>query len=307
MPSFARILIDRSQGRELDYQIPEEFVEKVSAGVRVIVMLRNRRVIGTVLELLEQSDVPGLRPILGVVGEETTLSSRMMYLARWMSDYYCAPFASVMRSFLPPMLRGEKITFKKIRIARLVRIPKEEDLLVLGKRAFKQSELLQLLKKSPTMSVPELLGSCKASGLTLKALERDGWITVMEEKATAFSGEDEVLPTPQPRLNPDQEIVVNELTEAFASLESGGEVPVPFLLHGVTGSGKTEVYLRALDRVLDTGKSAIVLVPEIALTPQTVERFRSRFDIVGGGVAVLHSHLSDAAPAWRGPHRHRGA
>jgi primosomal protein N' (replication factor Y) len=262
-------------------------------------MLRQRRALGTVLELLAASEVRGIRPIHGLIGEEVTLSPVLMRLARWMADYYCAPFASVMRSFLPPMLRQEKIIIRKIRMAQLLRIPTEEDLLALSKRAVKQRELLALLKKnSAPMKVPDLLRVCMASESTLKALVRAAWIVLTEEGASGERDhEEEVLPTQIPQLNPDQEHVVQQLTAAFHELEAGGVVPPPFLLHGVTGSGKTEVYLRALACVLERGKSALVLVPEIALTPQTVERFRSRFDHAeegGAGVAVLHSHLSDA-------------
>ncbi len=293
MPLYARILIDRSEGRELDYLIPEEFADAVLVGGRVVVMVRHRRAIGTVLELLKESAVPGIKPILGVIGEESSLSPRMMRLARWMAEYYCAPFASVMRSFLPPMLRGEKIVMRKVRVAHLARIPTEEELALLERRAPKQKALLLLLqKKSAPLPVPNLLREGSASEATVKALLKAGWITVTEEKVATLRDEEEILPSRIPQLNPDQEQVVGELYKAFESMESGGEVPLPFLLYGVTGSGKTEVYLRALERVLESGKSILVLVPEIALTPQTVERFRSRFD--AAGVAVLHSHLTDA-------------
>ena len=293
MHRYARILIDRSEGRELDYAIPEEFRERLFVGGRVVLMVRHRRALGTVLELLEESEVPGIRPILGVIGEESSLSPLLMRLARWMAEYYCAPFASVMRSFLPPMLRGEKIVVRMIRLARLVRIPTEKELLALEKKAPKQHSILLLLQKqSLPLPVPELLRACSASDATLKALIRSSWIIVTEQKAANLALDEEILPSRIPKLNPDQERVVGELCAAITALESGGEVPVPFLLHGVTGSGKTEVYLRTLARVLEAGKSALVLVPEIALTPQTVERFRSRSD--AAGVAVLHSHLTDA-------------
>ena len=294
MSSFARILIDRSEGREFDYAIPEEFLDRVSVGARVIVIMRNRRTLGTVLELMDASSVTGIRPILGLVGEEASLSPVMMRLARWMADYYCAPFASVMRAFLPPMLRVEKVTVRKIRMAHLARIPSEVELVVLEKKAPKQRALLLVLLKNPNtaMAVPELLRASSAAGPTLKSLMKADWIIVTEERAAPFSREEEVIPSPIPKLNPDQEDVVSKLHTACDWVKSGGDVPVPFLLLGVTGSGKTEVYLRTLDRVLEAGKSGLVLVPEIALTPQTVERFRGRFE--NAGVAVLHSHLSDA-------------
>jgi primosomal protein N' (replication factor Y) len=305
MSSFARILIDRSEGKELDYSLPEELSGKVAAGDRVVVMLRHRRTLGTVLELLNDSEAPGIKPILEVLGEASSLSPPMMRLARWMADYYCAPLASVMRCFLPPAMREENAGARKIRLirtARMSRKPSEEDLLALKKRAPRQQELLALLTSaSGPITVPELLRTSKASPSTLQALVRAGWIAITEERAAEpGSGAEEILPSAIPSLNPDQQSVVQELTQALAAQEAGGAVPAPFLLHGVTGSGKTEVYLRALAQVLETGKSALILVPEIALTPQTVERFRSRFDNVDGmtqgtsGVAILHSHLTES-------------
>ena len=304
MSSFARILIDRSGGRELDYAVPEEFRSRVEVGGRVIVMVRNRKATGTVLRLMEESPVPGIRPIAGLVGEEVSTSPVMMRLARWMAEYYCAPLASVMRAFLPPMLRGEKVPARMVRMVRLVRKPTAEELRLLAKGARRQAALLEALAVAEhPLPVPDLLAACNATSVPLRALEGAGWLAITEERAPSLPGDgEEILPMPVPKLNPDQEAVVAEILSVLDALPvaavagGAGDAPLPFLLHGVTGSGKTEVYLRAIARVLAAGKSALVLVPEIALTPQTVERFRSRFDHGEGavGVAVLHSHLSDA-------------
>jgi len=294
MPSFVRVLVDRSEGRELDYSLPVEFRGKVAVGSRVIVLVRNRRALGTVLELLEHSDVPGIRPIQGVVEPEASASPALMKLGRWMADYYCAPLPSVMRSILPPTVRGESIPGRKIRFAELTRSPEHADLESFSKKAPKQALLLGILMKSlEPLPVPDLLEEGGASSGSLKALVDGGWITISERRAGFPLGSGEkILPGKIPDLNPDQKRVVD------AVLDSLGEGHAkPFLLHGVTGSGKTEVYLRILGRVLEAGRGAIVLVPEISLTPQTVERFRSRFDHAGGGgvgVAVLHSHLTEA-------------
>jgi len=294
---FARILIDRSEGRELDYSIPEVLRAKVSIGSRAVVMVRKRRVVGTVLKLMDHPDVTETKPILGLVGDESSITPLMMQLASWMADYYCAPFASVMRTMLPPMMRGEKIARKKVRIARLLKAPSKEEILLVSKAAPKQGRMLECLQqREAPVRVSQLFGECNASESSLKALIRSGWVQVMEERVTRFQHDEEILPSRIPCLNPDQEGVVQKLHEAINSLEREGGISTPFLLHGVTGSGKTEVYLRALARVLESGKSALVLVPEIALTPQTVERFRSRFDHAKedcAPVAVLHSHLTD--------------
>lgn len=300
MSRIASVLIDRSEGRVLDYAIPEEFRGGVAVGGRVVVMVRQRRAIGTVLRLQEESDVPGIRPIEGLVGEDASLSPLMMKLAEWMASYYCAPMASVMRSMLPPMLRGEKVPAKTVRMVRPGKRPSAADVEALGTRAPKQQALLRhLLSQQGAIPVAELLHTAAAAESSLKALVRSGWAEIHEERAQGtFTDDEEILRTGVPELNPDQKTVVDEIAGVIdASSPGETEGAPPILLHGVTGSGKTEVYLRALARVLESGGSALVLVPEIALTPQTVERFRSRFDHGGPGgarIAVLHSHLTDA-------------
>lgn len=298
MSSFARVLIDRSEGRELDYAVPEGLRGRVAVGGRVIVKVRNRRVLGTILEVMEHSGVPGIRPIEGIVGNESTLPPVMMRLANWIADYYCAPLASVMRTMLPPMLRGEKIAGKKTRMAEIASIPTDEEMHRLERKAPKQHVILKTLQgKASAVPVDELLRQSGGSAASFRPLVAAGWIRIVETRATPVPNDQaKVLPGRIPTLNPDQESVVSIILKSIENSRKG-EADPPFLLHGVTGSGKTEVYLRTLGAVLESGKSAIVLVPEISLTPQTVERFRSRFDHAEGGVAgvaVLHSHLTDA-------------
>jgi primosomal protein N' (replication factor Y) len=298
MHSFVRVLVDRSEGRELDYAVPESFREQVAVGSRVIIPVRGRRAIGTVLEVMDESAVSGIRPIESVVEANASASPALMKLGRWMADYYCAPLAAVMRSILPPSVRGETIAGKKIRMAVLIKRPTSADLETIAKKAHKQGALLRSLTDADApIAVPELLAASGASDASLRALVSSGWVDLEERRGSpSRKGESVVLPGKIPELNPDQQRVVGELTGVVGRHPGKKELP-PFLLHGVTGSGKTEVYLRLLAKVLESGRSAIVLVPEISLTPQTVERFRSRFDHAGGGgvgVAVLHSHLTEA-------------
>src|SRR3990167_3551451 len=185
--------------------------------------------------------------------------------------------------------------------------------------------------------VARLLEQAQATASSLASLVKEGWVAINEESVERdpFAGE-ELLPSIIPKLNADQERVVAVINEELSRLSSSIShlpsstaaavspasslqpttsiqsssriVSLPFLLHGVTGSGKTEVYLRAMEQALALGKSALILVPEIALTPQTVERFRARFDRTQGKrlIAVLHSHLSEGERRDEWLRLHRG-
>ena len=184
MSSFVRVLIDRSEGRELDYAIPEELRNTVKVGERVVVKVRNRRALGTILALMEHSAVPGIRMIEGLVGQESTLPPVMMKLAQWMADYYCAPLASVMRSMLPPMLRGEKVAGKKIRMAELLKSISKEEMERLARKAPKQHAILSILQKTEgTIPVDLLLKESGGSDASLRAIVSADWVRITEVRS----------------------------------------------------------------------------------------------------------------------------
>ena len=129
-PSYARVVIDRSIHRELDYLIPELLAEKVAIGSRVRVPFRERSALATVVAVLEESDAKGIRPIEALVGDKPVLSAKLIELARWMSAYYCCPIETVMRSLLPQVVRRAEVSWKKQlfvsaakEIARVARVP----------------------------------------------------------------------------------------------------------------------------------------------------------------------------------------
>src|SRR5207237_9226922 len=111
-PSYARVIIDRSIHRELDYLIPESLAEKVSIGSRVRVPFREKSALATVVALREETDAEGIRPIEALVGDKPILSAKLIELARWMSVYYCCPIEAVMRSLLPQVIRKAEVTWK---------------------------------------------------------------------------------------------------------------------------------------------------------------------------------------------------
>ena len=289
--NFARVIIDRAIRRQLDYAIPEGLVEHVGVGTRVRVPFRDKSALATVVALLEESGAKGIREIEAVIGEGATLSEPLLELARWISTYYCCPIETVMRSFLPQVIRRAEVGWKKQQFVEIVSDIPSETLEAIRRRAPRQAELLdELAKQTTAIPAAEIMRRLLLNATTLQALAKRGFVTLTDVAVARdpHAGE-QFVANPELALNEEQ-------TAAFAKILAAIDAPEnarPILLHGVTGSGKTEIYLHAIRETLGRGKTAIVLVPEISLTPQTVERFKSRFAQRADIVAVLHSHLSE--------------
>ncbi|HEY1770065.1 MAG TPA: primosomal protein N' [Chthoniobacterales bacterium] len=288
---FVRVIVDRSIRRELDYSVPEPLAEKIVVGSRVRVPFRDKALLATVIATLNDSAAEGIKPIEALLGEKPALSEKLIELARWMASYYCCPIEIVMRSLLPQVIRRAEVGWKKQLFVRLTKLPDESEIEKLRKRAPRQADLLQAIAKLPGPApAAEVLRQTSLDNSTLRALVRRGFVELREEAvARDPHGDEKFLADCEHVLNEEQTAAIKLIS---AALENPAEHP-PILLHGVTGSGKTEVYLQAIRATLARGKSAIVLVPEISLTPQTVERFKSRFAAQPDLVAVLHSHLSE--------------
>jgi primosomal protein N' (replication factor Y) len=289
-PSYIRVVIDRAIHRELDYSVPETLAERVDVGSRVRVPFRDKSALATVVATLEQSNVGGIRPIEAIVGEGPVLSEPLLELAKWMSAYYCCPLETVMRSLLPQVIRRAEIGWKKQLFVQPARKIDNEEFENLRKRAPRQAELLEAIARlNSPIRAAELLRKTSLDNQTLRALAKRGLVELREEavERDPHAGE-QFVATSKLELNAEQVAALKQIADALASPEN----PRPILLHGVTGSGKTEIYLQAIRAALDRERSAIVLVPEISLTPQTVERFKGRFAEARDVVAVLHSHLS---------------
>ncbi|MES2708796.1 MAG: primosomal protein N' [Verrucomicrobiota bacterium] len=287
LPMAARVLLDGAVADlEFDYSIPPE-LDGVGPGARVAVMLRNRRMTGTVLVVYPavEAEVPRLRPLMGLLSERVIIPPALMAFGRWVAEYYCAPMESVMRALLPEAVREEKHGEKRQRFVKLIKAASDAEMAALRKKAAKQAEVIDRLVLLGGASVPAVAFSPAA----LKALAAKGWIEIAEEAVERDpDGGELFISSKALPLNEAQQRALDAVLEAVAKPKESK----PMLLFGVTGSGKTEVYLQAAQRVLDSGKSVLVLVPEISLTPQTVERFKSRFAEIQDQVAVLHSHLS---------------
>src|SRR5438445_1667610 len=289
--NYVRVIVDRAIHRELDYSVPESLAQRVGVGSRVRVPFREKSALATVVALQEQTEAKGIRPIEAVIGETPVLSEHLLELARWIGTYYCCPIETVMRSMLPQVIRRAEVGWKKQLFVRSGRKTDNDELEKLRRRAPRQAELLDAISKlEAPVRAAELLRQTSLDNQTLRALVKRGLAELREEAVVRDPHADEqFIATSNLVLNEEQTRAVKEITDALDSPENAR----PILLHGVTGSGKTEVYLQAIRAALDRGRTAIVLVPEISLTPQTVERFKSRFADVPDAVAVLHSHLSE--------------
>ncbi|MFT6239349.1 MAG: primosomal protein N' (replication factor Y) [Akkermansiaceae bacterium] len=286
MPLSASVLIDGPSELVFDYAIPENL--KVLPGCRVRIPLRNRPATGTVLRVADkpQGDF-ALRFLTDLVDPEPLVTAPLLKLAEWISSYYGTPLEQVIRSIIPSSIRGEKGSAKTRRAAVLAKPPSEEELTTLAKRAKRQHQILTLLSVSDKPVPITELGGPSASA-SLKALVEKGWIKLIDLEVRRDPDANETFVPSEPLTLNEEQAEVHEAV--VKSLNS--EKPKPILLHGITGSGKTEVYLQATQATLDLGKQVIVLVPEIALAPQTVQRFKARFHTLVDQIAVLHSHLS---------------
>ncbi len=283
---IARVIVDLSLNREFDYRIPDALRGTLQVGDKVSVPFGNRHAQGFVVALSENSERSDLKEVAARVGDKPLVTPGILELARWMSEYYACPIENAVRTVLPGVVRRSATGAKERLLAALSDPPPGPEVLVrLREKAPKQARALELLQEHGDMFAYRMK-SAGVSDAALRALANKGLITLapQKERRNPFAKR-EVLPTEPLPLMPQQAEALALVVRAIDTLS-----PPVVLLHGVTGSGKTEVYLQAIRHIVGLGKGAIVLVPEISLTPQTVERFRSRF---GDQIAVLHSSLSD--------------
>ena len=346
MGSIAKVIVDVATGREFDYAIPDQLQEQVSTGSRVVVPFGRQRTDGYVVGICSESEVADLKQITSVIGDKPFISEKLLELARWMADYYCAPIEAAIRTVLPGAVRKKGKGFRK-RLFVEVREDRGtgDEAMESGgppphaadaagatrapgssrKLSAKQAAVVELLERKGGAFLNELTAGLGITAAPVRALEKKGIVRIEPVSALRDPlANRNILRTRHLKLMPEQEEALAAIKQSIVAggvnagapcgrdssatlgmtrdlrndrsvISSGVERshaagPHVVLLHGVTGSGKTEVYLQAIDHLLELGKGAIVLVPEISLTPQTVERFVARF---GREIAVLHSHLSE--------------
>ncbi len=278
----ARVTLEIALRKEFDYAIPPELAARIDVGTRVKVPFGPRQVNGVVTAVIEESTHTNLRPITKVISASSLVTPKVLQLARWIADYYCCAPEIALKGVLPESVRKEDAAFRQRLFVRSIPPPHGEA----PKLTKRQQELLNIVEEWRELPLQRLLTLSGATPATIRKLEDKGLIVISPEvdERDPYAKET-ILPTESLKLNPEQSAALEKINAAQSKT---------FLLHGVTGSGKTEIYLQAIARTLEQGKGAIVLVPEIALTPQTVERFKARFSSgpLRTLVAVLHSHLS---------------
>jgi primosomal protein N' (replication factor Y) len=318
---IARVTLEIALRKEFDYAIPPELAGQVDVGSRVQVPFGPRKVLGVVTAVAEESAQTKLKPIIKIIGAQTLVTAKVLKLARWIADYYCCAPEIALKSVLPEAVRHEDAGWRERLFVRVLPVGGE-----FPKLPKRQLEVWNIIEERREMLLAELVALAETTAATVRKLEDRGLVSITNEIAERDPyAREQILATAPLVLNPSQAAALDKIKAAMdacstrvprveASVAPAGIAAAPqnvwrdaehhprdagttsntFLLHGVTGSGKTEIYLQAIAYALEQGMGAIVLVPEISLTPQTVERFKARFSSgkLQTLVAVLHSHLS---------------
>ncbi len=287
---FASVALEDALDKLLDYSVPSNWAADLRIGQRVAVPLgkRNRPRFGYVVGIRQQTDYPKIKPLLAIDDRRVLVPAPLLALARWMSRYYCTPLGTVIDSIIPSAVK-KRIGVGRSYIVRMLKTRKEiQELLEKVKATKRRSVLARLLQieGDEGIELHRLAGEAGTTATTVRKLVKLGLISITRQMdAPTLPPPGDPLPPAEPAmaLNEDQQKAFDALIPCIR--DSGFSVS---LLKGVTGSGKTEVYLQCIAGVVQQGRQAIVMVPEIALTPQTVRRFTARFT----RVAILHSGLS---------------
>ena len=318
---IASVILDHyheKMDHHFDYLIPEEYLEFIQPGMRVLVPFGkgNKTLEAYVMNLWETEDVSTkLKPIQSMIESKPVMTSDHLKLVLWMKKHYLCRYIEGIRCFVPSGLvqKSNKEVYYENGL-RIVRektssrnTPKkalyvflsdenirEDNLDVSLQKAPAQLKMLEILQEKKVLPLAELVRMASTGRQTAKALEMKKLVRIEEKIVSRNPFKDRpIIPYPAPVLTEDQLRVWKGIK---VSLSENPEKPV--LLHGITGSGKTEIYLHLIEEKLEQKKDSIVMVPEISLTPQMVDRFRGRF---GETVAVLHSHLSqgERLDEWR--------
>lgn len=276
---IAEVLVELSNkniDKVFDYIVPETLKNDIKIGIRVTVPFGSQTLEGFVLGVKNDTSLTSLKEIINVVDKEVILDSELLELGKKMSLKYLSTLISCYQVMLPKALKAQAGTNINKKIEKYVELNIDMSNLSNYKITSKQKEIIDLISEKGTVLKKELSSSI------VKTLVDKGILKEIEKEVYREVVTDVSIKEKYP-LTGDQQKVVDTVLSTF------GE-PITYLLHGVTGSGKTEVYMELIEWCLKNDKTSIVLVPEISLTPQMVDRFKSRFK---ESIAILHSRLSE--------------
>ncbi|MBI1823255.1 MAG: primosomal protein N' [Nitrospirae bacterium] len=283
---YATIAIARPVEQLFQYEIPSHLLDRVAVGKRVKVPFGRQVIQGFVVSLDSETSVKRIKPILEVSEYSPQISTELISLSVWIATYYFSYPGVTLKMFLPP-----EGTHAKLRRTYLLKIAPEDLETAMShlKNAPRQTAVLRrFLKQEGERLIPE-----EGNANPYRSLAEKN-ILIEEEREVFRNPYARQTPRyPIPELTPDQKTAFEKIKNALEK-----NVFSPFLLFGVTGSGKTEIYLRALEHGLKLGKEGLLIVPEISLTPQMIQRVKGRF---GDRVGVIHSGLSagERGDAWK--------
>lgn len=287
---IAEVIIEstaKQLNRTFDYNIPKELEEYITVGSAVLVPFGRKKE-------LEEAYVVGLKEtteyeVKDIAKLKHNLTERQIRLAKWMSKkYFCNVSECIKLMLAPGTKRKNEVQEKKIHVVYLKKeIEEVENEIEKGKiKSEKQKRILQFLKDNEGSSASEIEMFTDCSNAILKTLEKNGYIEFIEKKIERNPLISKTVEkTEKLELTEEQQQAYNKIEETIENEESK-----EYLIYGVTGSGKTEIYLQLIEKTINQGKVAMMLVPEISLTPQTVDRFVGRFG--KEKIAILHSKLS---------------
>ncbi|MDR3491129.1 MAG: primosomal protein N' [Gammaproteobacteria bacterium] len=282
-PTILRIAVPTPLRRSFDYLAPTGCdLTRLQPGMRVRIPFHNRQMVGILLEVCDQSEfaVHKLKQAVEIIDDYPVVSADVMQLCLWAAEYYHHPLGDVLETALPTLLRqGKPLALSQETYWTVTPEALALDFTSLN-RSPRQQELLSWLIQHPEGVSKRQIKERDIPSTMMNTLCKKGW-------ATKISKDDILIPSLE---IPEPALTLNAAQQHAVTVINAAENFHVFLLDGVTGSGKTEVYLQAISAVLAKGKQVLVLVPEIGLTPQTLERFRKRFSVP---VVALHSGLTD--------------
>jgi primosomal protein N' (replication factor Y) len=288
---FVEVFLDQNLNRPLDYRVPQELIDQIKVGMRVEVPLKSTLKKGTIGKIKTTSEWPECKTITKLLAVQTKMGEKEIQLAEWMAKYYVSSLQKVLKLFVPINIRKE--VKQKTHVFLSPAKTHDECLKTIAELRIKypkQADALEAILNVPKGVYLKDLDVSKAviDSLVKKKLILTKHITDDDDLLL----EEEFFPSAPKKLNEEQKLCLEKVVE---TLKTGSFAT--HLIYGVTGSGKTEVYMQAIQHTLDLGKSAIMLVPEVSLTSQTIERFRARFS---EKIAILHHKrsLGERTTAW---------